>query len=445
MSKLDNTNMVKYLIILGIIYSLLKLVPDQQIENRDLFLVLAIIIFTFYAVDHIFIKTDNIRDDFLNTMGLSSSIPSQDTQSSNGNLANPLSVQTGQNPSTPSLLSMLTQQLATQPVVQDTTQPATQPVLQQLATQPVVQQPLAQQPVQQLAQQPVQQLAQQPVVQQPLAQQPVQQVQQPVVQQPLQQVQQPVMQPAMQPTMQPTMQPVVQQPVVQQPVVQQPVQNVPVPPQPRVVSPILSPRMQSKYRNELERELDGDNHYNSRHDNRYDNRKPIPSAEQVNTINTQAKNIVYKYFTSLITDLLEKGVLNSDDVSNINMKVDSKLVDISDVISSLEQLKREGKAKVKGQKEVKNDAVYNELDEELSKPIGGDISNKWESQYSILNTSKWKVPMARPPVCVNTNPCQVCPTTYSGYVDLASWDNSRVLSTTNINKKWAANQMDGKQ
>ena len=127
------------------------------------------------------------------------------------------------------------------------------------------------------------------------------------------------------------------------------------------------------------------------------------------------------------------------------MKVDSKLVDISDVISSLEQLKREGKAKVKGQKEVKNDAVYNELDEELSKPIGGDISNKWESQYSILNTSKWKVPMARPPVCVNTNPCQVCPTTYSGYVDLASWDNSRVLSTTNINKKWAANQMDGKQ
>ena len=101
--------------------------------------------------------------------------------------------------------------------------------------------------------------------------------------------------------------------------------------------------------------------------------------------------------------------------------------------------------KMKGQKEVKNDAVYNELDEELSKPIGGDISNKWESQYSILNTSKWKVPMARPPVCVNTNPCQVCPTTYSGYVDLASWDNSRVLSTTNINKKWAANQMDGKQ
>jgi hypothetical protein len=403
MSKLDNTNMVKYLIILGIIYSLLKLVPDQQIENRDLFLVLAIIIFTFYTVDHIFIKTDNIRDDFLNTMGLTSSTPSQDTQSSNGNLANPLSVQTGQNPSTPSLLSMLTQQLATQPVVQDTTQPATQPatqpVLQQLATQPVVQQPV------QLAQQPVQ-LAQQPVQQQ---------VQQPVIQQ------------------------------VQQPVVQQPVQNVPIPPQPRVVSPILSPRMQSKYRNELERELDGDNHYNSRHDNRYDNRKPIPSAEQVNTINTQAKNIVYKYFTSLITDLLEKGVLNSDDVSNINMKVDSKLVDISDVISSLEQLKREGKVKVKGQKEVKNDAVYNELDEELSKPIGGDISNKWESQYSILNTNKWKVPMARPPVCVNTNPCQVCPTTYSGYVDLASWDNSRVLSTTNINKKWAANQMDGKQ
>ena len=402
MSKLDNTNMVKYLIILGIIYSLLKLVPDQQIENRDLFLVLAIIIFTFYAVDHIFIKTDNIRDDFLNTMGLSSSIPSQDTQSSNGNLANPLSVQTGQNPSTPSLLSILTQQLATQPVVQDTTQPSTQP-----ATQP--------------ATQPVLQLAQQPVVQQPLAQQPVQQ---------------PVQQPAMQPAM---------QPVVQQPVVQQPVQNVPIPPQPRVVSPILSPRMQSRYRNELERELDGDNHYNSRHDNRYDNRKPIPSAEQVNTINIQAKNIVYKYFTSLITDLLEKGVLNSDDVSNINMKVDSKLVDISDVISSLEQLKREGKAKVKGQKEVKNDAVYNELDEELSKPIGGDISNKWESQYSILNTNKWKVPMARPPVCVNTNPCQVCPTTYSGYVDLASWDTSRVLSTTNINKKWAANQMDGKQ
>jgi hypothetical protein len=120
------------------------------------------------------------------------------------------------------------------------------------------------------------------------------------------------------------------------------------------------------------------------------------------------------------------------------MKVESKLVDIDEVISTLENLKLTGKKKPK--KPLSNDSIYNELDEDLSKPIGGNISNKWESQYSILNTNKWKVPMARPPVCVNTTPCQVCPTTESGYVDLASWDTSRVLSSTNINKNWADSQ-----
>jgi hypothetical protein len=123
----------------------------------------------------------------------------------------------------------------------------------------------------------------------------------------------------------------------------------------------------------------------------------------------------------------------------MELKLNTKVSTIEEIITSLEKLKEYGKSKGKT-KQVTNDNIYNELENDLSKPIGLDIANKWESQYSILNTDKWKVPTTRPPVCVNTAPCQVCPSSYSGYVDLASWDIASKLSNTNINKQWAKKQ-----
>ena len=48
--------------------------------------------------------------------------------------------------------------------------------------------------------------------------------------------------------------------------------------------------------------------------------------------------------------------------------------------------------------------------------------------------------MQRPPLCINTNPCKVCPNDTNYPVNLKSWDESRVISKTNINKDWVSNQ-----
>ena len=179
-----------------------------------------------------------------------------------------------------------------------------------------------------------------------------------------------------------------------------------------------------------------------------------------NKQNKNLSNIMNKYYMSLVKDLIENEIITKDDVVNMELKMNTNIATMEDMITGLEKLKEQGKSKMvknqdnsmndknqnnKNKSQMKNgkvndDNIYNELDGELSKPIGLDIANKWESQYSILNTDKWKVPTSKPPVCVNTAPCQVCPTTYSGYVDLSTWDTSRKLSDTHINQQWAKNQ-----
>ena len=64
----------------------------------------------------------------------------------------------------------------------------------------------------------------------------------------------------------------------------------------------------------------------------------------------------------------------------------------------------------------------------------------------MLNTNKWQVPMPRPPVCINTSPCKVCPDTDDTYpVKLAHWDNSRKVSNIEISKEWANTLVDPKE
>jgi hypothetical protein len=54
--------------------------------------------------------------------------------------------------------------------------------------------------------------------------------------------------------------------------------------------------------------------------------------------------------------------------------------------------------------------------------------------------------MPRPPVCINTSPCKVCPDVVEGYpLNVKEWDNSRKISNININKNWANKQTDVKE
>jgi len=163
--------------------------------------------------------------------------------------------------------------------------------------------------------------------------------------------------------------------------------------------------------------------------------------KQTNTINVsnldQNTKIAVKYYESLLNELSEKKLLSIEDINNITIKLQTNLLTIEEVINSLEKLKKEGKLN----KKIKDDNIYNELDPEMGKPIGSGIDS-WKNDYVILDTDKWTVPMTKPPVCVNTAPCKVCPVESSPYVSLKSWDDSRYVSNTSINKKWTDNQLE---
>ena len=131
--------------------------------------------------------------------------------------------------------------------------------------------------------------------------------------------------------------------------------------------------------------------------------------------------------------------------------MESKLFTIEEIIASLETLAGndnmpKNKQYIKKQSQscqsINNDIIYNELLPMQMKTIGGETPNTWSGNYAILNTDKWTVPMTRPPVCINTSPCPVCPSdnNTSNLTGLADWDNSRTVSTTTINQNWAKNQ-----
>ncbi len=160
---------------------------------------------------------------------------------------------------------------------------------------------------------------------------------------------------------------------------------------------------------------------------------------------TTNDKIAQKYFENLINELHDKGILDDGDIQNIKAKMNSKLLTIEEVINSLETLHKEGKVKVldktKSDGKRTNDMDYTELPTDFYRPIGDKIANEWENDYTILNTNKWQVPMPRPPVCINTTPCKVCPSLSSdNVVALKEWDNSRYVSQNKINKKWASEQ-----
>ena len=160
------------------------------------------------------------------------------------------------------------------------------------------------------------------------------------------------------------------------------------------------------------------------------------------SIPPSSAKIANRYFESLMNDLADKGILDAAEIDNIQAKLRTKLLSMDEVIASLETLKQEGKSKVRVQDgKVKHDRDYSELPSDFYVPLGQQVPNEWTSEYTILNTNKWQVPMPRPPVCINTQPCKVCPSdSSSNSTNLKQWDDSRYVTGGKINKKWAEDQ-----
>jgi len=172
------------------------------------------------------------------------------------------------------------------------------------------------------------------------------------------------------------------------------------------------------------------NQIKSNIDDKINQEKPNPS--ETTTI---------KYMNLLIDDLREHNVLNNTDIENIKAKINTKILTDDEIIVGLEKLILTTKAKQK--KEPESEYVFGNVSSDLYKPLGNLEINKWDEGYNMLNTNKWQIPMPRPPVCINTTPCKVCPDTDDTYpLKLALWDNSRKISNTEISKDWANKQID---
>ena len=142
------------------------------------------------------------------------------------------------------------------------------------------------------------------------------------------------------------------------------------------------------------------------------------NLQKINDENILKNNtIIKKYYNSLIDDLLKHKLLTVAEIENINLKLKLNISNISDIIESLEIL-------------IKNKPNYNienELPDDFFSPLGKGVPNNWVDEYTILNTNKWTVPMRIPPICINNNPCTVCPLDSSNYTTTKNWNNARYV------------------
>ena len=133
----------------------------------------------------------------------------------------------------------------------------------------------------------------------------------------------------------------------------------------------------------------------------------------------QMKQILksYKMDTVQISNTNFGSISNESELGSVNKS--EKLSSLNDAFGS-------------------SDMKYSQLDPEMHKPLGefsSDFNNTFEYGYAYLNTSKWRVPMYKPPVCKSEDQCKVCPTNTQGYpVDVKEWNRSRkIMPPDNIN------------
>ena len=199
-----------------------------------------------------------------------------------------------------------------------------------------------------------------------------------------------------------------------------------------------------------------------------------------------------RYMNLFVNDLLNRKILDNNDIENIKAKINSKLMSNDEIIAGLEKINLSSKSKLIKSKTIEDTSLestdVNSLPDKLKQlkskmsedvpldynfinffsdkvksedrvnkksedivnkkpdlynPLGNSELNKWTDGYTMLNTDKWQVPVNRPPVCINTSPCKVCPSIDDTYpVILGEWDNSRKISNTEISKEWANKQVD---
>lgn len=131
--------------------------------------------------------------------------------------------------------------------------------------------------------------------------------------------------------------------------------------------------------------------------------------------NIDNMEVLDRYYKSLVRELKTHNIITDNDIKLIEKKRELKLLDISDIISNFEKL----------QEDIPKYNIDPNIDIEQYKPLGDGISNKWDYGYFYLNTDKWKVPMPRPPPCIQTKtPADVYPYINPNYINLKEWDSS---------------------
>jgi hypothetical protein len=172
----------------------------------------------------------------------------------------------------------------------------------------------------------------------------------------------------------------------------------------------------------------------------------VPPTIQVSGDKTSGKfsalNVVVddnskKYFNLLMEDLFIKGILDNTDMDNLNKKINLNIFTLDEAIAKLEKLRGEG-IKKKDINGSSTDPAYEEssLPTAFYQPLGDETLAKWDNEFALLNTNKWSVPMPRPPVCINTSPCKVCPASTSGNLaTLKEWNSNRKVMNTKESRK----------
>ena len=368
LGNLSSKDLIKYLIIIGILYTILKIMPSQKLNNKDIVLLVVVILIIFIIIDYKCFKSETESFSDINS----------DIKDKLESIVNNINTLSQQAP--PSLDQQVSQQADPQ-VTNQSVQNVPQPTYQQ-EPQPTYQQ--EPQPTYRQEPQPTYRQEPQPTYRQ----EP-----------------QPTYRQEVKPTYRQEVKPTYRQEV--KPTYRQEVKPV--------VPPTLPPKTAcstdiDKIRRIMQSQID----------------------ELKNQLtNNVTSNTGEKYFNYLLNELVSNNTLNDSEVQNIKNKIQLKLLTIDEVITSLESLKG---TKIKVQ--PTNDSKYNELPSGYFQPIGDKISNDWDNQDAILNTDRWTVPMPRPPVCITSTPCKVCPSDPINQMNLKDWNNNTKLSNTFMNKKW---------
>lgn len=150
-----------------------------------------------------------------------------------------------------------------------------------------------------------------------------------------------------------------------------------------------------------------------------------------------------KTFNLLLEDLLDKGAINTDDVDILKSKMSSGLITVDDAISRLEKMRLASK-KLNLKKTNPGNSNNNwwsemnksELPSDMYLNKGDEIPSDLNNDFSILNTSRWTVPMPRPPVCIDSRPKEIMPVGTSGYpTGLKYFDEARYVTTSASQEK----------